>query len=489
MIRKLMTFGIVAVLACSFSADVAFGADPSPVPGPQGEAGAPRLPVPRLETLPNGLTLAWFLNDSLPVVDLALLVQAGYRDDPAGKSGTAELVSSLLDRGAGGLSERQLAEAVEKLGATRFASTEEDTFSIGMHGLAPDAGRLLELLAKMALHPDFPESEVARTRDRLIDRWSHVPDYAENLANLLYRREIAAGTPYMRGSVFSGKELRGITRTDVENFHRTLFTPRRSVLMVVGRVDEPEFRKEVLKHFGPASWGEAPKSTKPAATQPVPLVDTRLPKWKPGVVYLVDRPGQTQAQVRIGFRAPPILSPDHYPLSVANALLGEYFNSRLNLLIRDQLGLTYGIGSAFSYSRDFADFTISAATRNETAGALIARTLEVMHKLRTQPIPADEVAMAKEYLEGGFPLQTSTLGSVAARWLAGYVFQLGPEYLNEFVPRVHAVTAEQVMAAVAKDLNEERALLIVAGEGKTIEKSLKEAGIRSVVRVDVKQLM
>src|SRR5947209_3980811 len=77
-----------------------------------------KLPVPELETLPNGLQVAWFLNDQLPVIDLALLVKSGTRDDASGKSGTAELLSNVLDRGAGGLSAQQIARAVEMLGAT-----------------------------------------------------------------------------------------------------------------------------------------------------------------------------------------------------------------------------------------------------------------------------------------------------------------------------------------------------------------------------------
>jgi zinc protease len=426
-----------------------------------------KLPVPEQETLPNGLKVVWFVNDHLPIVNLNLLVQSGYRDDPAGKSGTAQLVAEGLARGSAGLSAQQMAAEFEKLGASRYASTDEDSFSVGVHGLAPDADKLIELVGKLALQPDFKPDEIKREHARTLDRWEHIGEYGETLAALAYYRRVAAGSTYGRGSLVSAAEFRKVGLTDVTAFYRRHFTPKNSVLMVVGRVDRARFRARVEAVFG--AWrGEAP------ARQWKPFVDRRLGAYKKGEVLLVDRKGLNQAQVRIGFRAPLIGHPDHYSLVVANALLGEFFNSRLNSVIRDKLGLTYSIGSGFSYSKDFANFTISAATRNEMVGELLTQTVAVIEGLKKGPIEASEVQVSKEYLEGGFPLGTSTLESVASRWLAGYVFNLGPDYLNEFVPRVRAVTEAQVRQAVLKHFDLDHLVIAVAGDAEEIGPLLKK---------------
>lgn len=429
------------------------------------------LPVPEIEELPNGLKLVWFANDKLPVVDLALLIKSGYRDDLIGKSGTAELVGQSLDRGAAGLSAEQLARAVEKLGASRYVSVEDDHFTMGMHGLAPDASVLLDLLAKMALKPDFADAEVLREKTRLAEKWNHLSDSGETLSALAFHRFMTQGTSYARGDLATLKELKGLAQSDVVSFHKTHFTPRNSVLMVVGRVDRAPFKKQILELFGSTWQGEEPKHTYKD------LNDPRL-KVRFNEVVVVDRPGLTQAQVRIGFRAPPLKSPDHYALVVANALLGEYFNSRLNSVIRDKLGLTYGISSAFSYSQDLANFGISSSTRNEATGQLIQKTLEILKKLKDEPIPQEEIQMAKEYLVGGYPLSVSTLGSVAARWLSGYVYDLGPDYLNEFVPKVNAVTQTEVQNAVKKHFDLNHLVMVVAGDGAEMTKSLSQSKIR-----------
>ncbi len=438
-----------------------------------------KLPKPELETLPNGLEIVWFVDQSLPVVDLMLLVKSGYRDDPQGKSGTAELVSKLLDRGAGGLSAAQLSEAVERLGASRYSSTDDDTFSVGMHGLAQDAEELLGLLAKIVLKPAFSADEFSREKARLLDRWNHLGDYGETLASIAYHRILASATDYARGSFHSVREFQAVKREDVQAYHQRHFTPKNSVLLVVGKVDRSKFRKELIDVFG--SWqGEVPKRDWK------PFVEKRI-KARQGSVVLVGRKGLTQAQVRMGFRGPSLHSPEHYDLAVANALLGEYFHSRLNTIIRDKLGLTYGIGSSFSYSRDFSKFTVSAATANQSVGQLIQKAKEILAEIKSGKISQEEVITAKEYLIGGFPLSLATLQHVASRWVSGYVYGLGTDYLDAYVPKVSVVTQESVLKAVAKHLRLEELVVVVAGDPAEVGKSLGKSGL-PFTRVSVKDL-
>ena len=229
--------------------------------GASSSAPVVQLPVPDIETLPNGLQIAWFLNDKLPVIDLAILVKSGSRDDLPGKSGTAELLSSVLDRGAGGLTAHEIAAAIESLGATRYAAADDDAFSLGMHGLAPDASVLLELLAKLTLVPTFPNEEVIREKADLKEHWDHLSDSAESMAAVVFSRKITAGTSYGRGAFSTLSELGRLTRGDLVAFHQTHFTPKNSILMIVGRVNRAEFRGNIISNFG--SWhGEEPKHKK-----------------------------------------------------------------------------------------------------------------------------------------------------------------------------------------------------------------------------------
>jgi zinc protease len=462
-IKSLWITSLVLVCAPAFAATAQF-----------------KLPTPNVETLPNGMRIVWFTSDRLPVVDLEMLIKSGSRDDLSGKAGTSELLAATIDRGAGGLTTREIAEKVESLGATRSASSDEDSFHVGFHGLAPDADTLLDLMARLVRKPEFPVSEIKREQARMLDGWSRLADYGDSLVDLAFRRSLTQGTVYARGAVLSSRELAGIKRDDIVQWWRKNFTPQNATLMVVGRVDRKAFHDKIVALFG--DWqGAAPRHEKKTfrSLNFTPRSDE---------VLLLDRPNLTQAQVRLGFRAPLVKDERHFPLTVANALLGEYFHSRLNTLIRDQLGLTYGIGSAISYSKDLAVMSISAATRNEATGQLIKKTLGVLRVMKTQPISADEVATAKDYLVGGFPLSTATLEGVAGRWLLNDLYDLGPNRLNEFVPKITAVQPSDVNSAVSSSFDLSHLIIAVAGDAKAIEPVLKKEGFK-VRRVSAQSLI
>lgn len=447
---------------------------------------SPKLAAPEIETLPNGLKLVWFEDTRFPVVDLMVLVKSGYRDDPMGKTGTAELVSRLLDRGAGAMSAAQISKAIEMLGASRNATADDDTLTVGIHGLAPDAPALLEILGKIVIQPEFSEPEVKRQQTELIERWNLIGDYGDNLASLVSRRILTSGTTYARGDFFSLDEFKKITTEDVVSFHRKHFTPANSILLIVGQVNRKSFRERIVAETTPWSqWkGDLPKHDWKAFS------DHRLSEQRKGII-VVDRPKLNQAQVRIGFRAPLIQASDHYSLVVANAMLGEYFNSRLNSLIRDKLGLTYSISSGFDYSRDFATFTISSATENASVGQLVKKIIEVFEGLKRGPIPSDELRMAKEYLVGSFSVQTASLSSLASRWLSAYVFDLEPNYFDQYIPKVNQITSGDVVVALNQHFRPEEMSVVVAGDAQqmiqSLEKTVKNFG--PIRRVTLKDLL
>lgn len=448
-----------------------------------------RLPAPILETLPNGMKVAWFLDDKLPVVDIALLIESGTKQDPKGKSGTVELVSRMLERGAKGLSAQIIGQKVESLGASGFASADEEGITVGMHGLSQDADALLEILSWMALSPNFSETEFNKEKIKIAESWKHLPDSVEALSGYGFGRAILSGTAYGRGSVKDVRELSKITVRDSESFYRTHFVAPNSVLMVVGRVDRAAFRGKIISLYG--DWkGKKPKQT--AVVYGDPKLSLGLSQKKSAEqreVLVIDRTGVPQAQIRLGFRIPGIHSEKRYSLAVANALLGEYFNSRLNLVVRDKLGLAYGIQSTLTYYKDLAFFSIGSATATQNTGKLIEETIRQLRLMKATDILDSEVQISKDYLLGGYPLSVSTLGAVASRWLNGYSFHLGPDYMNEFLPKVSAVTRESVVDAVEEAFHLDQMVIVVAGDAKEIEKSLRAKGFKKFRRISANSLL
>ncbi|MEK7692049.1 MAG: pitrilysin family protein [Bdellovibrionota bacterium] len=467
---------------------LSFAVEPTPLPSIS-------LSTPVLETLPNGLQIAWFHSDALPLIDLLLLVKSGSRDDPNGKSGVSQMVARTLDRGNGGKSGQEIAAAVEKLGASRFINSDDDTFTIGVHGLALDGAELLSSLANIALRPDFPEAEFRREKNNIGDEWRRLGENAGTLASVTFFRAVSAHTSYGRGDAARLSELTALAREDLREFHLKHFVPSNAILTVVGRYDRAAFRQKIVTAFGDWAGIVPTRNWKDYGDQRILDKLKRAPnkqqrgRKKKALILLANRTGVNQAHIRIGFKAPLINSPDHYALTVANALLGEYFGSRLNAVIRDRLGLTYGVNSGYQYSRGFAYFSIGTSTKNETVAQLITKSLDILEETRNGPLPEEEVGMAKEYLLGSFPVGTATLGSVASRWLSGVVFDRGADFLNEFIPNISKVSVADVTAALQRHFTLEDPIIVVGGDAKVLEKQLKDSGKYEVRLVSVADLL
>jgi zinc protease len=441
-----------------------------------------RLPSPEIETLPNGLQVAWFVDEKLPVIDLGMLFINGTRKDPAGKSGLSYLTSQLLERGPIGKTAVDFSRSFEKLGGSFGVNVDEDGTSLSIHGLSRDANVYFDLLADVILKPAFDGEEMKKIQAEEADRFQHLGDSAEGLASYAFARWMTAGSPYARGSVESLPEWKKLTRADVTEHYENHFSPKQAILMIVGRVNKTEFRQRVLQRFSP--W--VAKDLGKRASLPSPRSYWKAPKTK---ILLVNRPGLPQAQVRFGFPVPEIHSKNRYALTVGNALLGEYFNSRLNSVIRDELGLAYGIGSSLNYAKDLAYLGISSATAIQHVPVLIRETTRILESFKKGQISSQEVLTAKEYLMGGYPMSVSTLGAVAGRWLAGVVYGLGPDFLNEYIPEVDRVDHTQVISAVKEAFHLDDLKIVVAGDAKKLLPLLKKFKFNSVQVVEAKDLV
>lgn len=465
------------ILKLLLGAALAFSAEPT------------KYPAPQIDQLPNGMKIAWFKDDRLPTLELSFLFPFGNRDDEEGKSGQSEMVAAMLDRGSAGKTAREIQNQVENLGASRQMIASEDSFSVGAYGFSKDAGELLSVMADILLKPDFSVDELESEKAKLADRWARIGDSADALAGIVAHRLVTRGTSYGRGSLQKVSELKKIQREDLVRFHRKFFVPESCVLAIVGRYDREALRKKIIAQFAGWKSGTSP-GLAPGSSKARPhFTDPRLGNVDYQEVVLVDRPGLSQAEVRLVQKGPSPKSPHRYPLMVGNALMGEYFHSRLNTLIRDQLGLTYGIGSQISYSMDQGRIRIVSATRNEKVGTLIHKAIGVVSEVVSGQITDEEIKTSKEYLMGSFPLGMATLSSVANRWVSGYFGDLGPEYLNEFIPKVSAVTKEEVIRAMKAEIHPKKFFVVVAGDAKAIRPVLEKDGFKKIRLLQVKDLL
>lgn len=441
-----------------------------------------KFQTPVVERLSNELEVAWFEDRALPLVDLSLTVRSGHQDDPKGKSGLFELLASVLSQDVS--QKRASADSVllGDLGATHYVTSDDDSVTIGIHGLASDYEALLSVFSDLILKPIFTDAIITQEKRRLQTRWTQIAASAPELASLAYHRAVMGGTPYARGSISSMSELISITLEDIKAAYQTHFVPANTTLVVAGAFPKEITRRGVTGAFG--SWSGPPPKKEPfTSTHPVARLSTR----EKGI--FIDTPGEPLAQIRIGYLVASPMLEGRYEFLVANALLGGGASNSLLQALRDKEQLAFTIGSTLAYSRDAGVFAIGASTLPSKTGALITKVRELLRTFSTSTQSTETVESVKRKILGSAPIGLGATHLIASRWVAGSVLGLGPEYLNEMAEKISAVRPEGVLSVFKSVIERNRQVIVVAGDPIKTIPSLKAAGIWPLKRVKASEMV
>jgi predicted Zn-dependent peptidase len=255
-----------------------------------------------------------------------------------------------------------------------------------------------------------------------------------------------------------------------------VYRPNNAALLVVGDVTADRVVPMLETHFG--GWRPQGAAPQHAALATPPMPATRQ-------IYLVDKPGAAQSQIRIGWAAAPRSTPDFFPIQVMNTVLGGAFSSRLNLNLREKNGYTYGASSLFDMRSAAGPFVAAAGVQTDkTADAL----KEFFNELTAigQPVPADELARAKHYVSLRFPSGFETTGDISTRLEQALVYRLPDDYFATYVQKIEAVTVADAQRVAQKYIPPTRLAVVIAGDRAAIEPGIRalNLGPMTIVKVD-----
>jgi len=397
-----------------------------------------RLPDYDRVVLDNGVVLLLAEKHDVPLVGLRAIVRGGSATDPAGRAGMAELVSTLMQKGAGERDAAAFASAAADVGGNITASASTEAVSVSADFLARDAGLMIELVADMLLRPTLDEDEFTRERDRTIAliraaRGASVQALMPAYANAF----IFGKHPY--GSPASGSEtsLAAIGYDELKQFYADRFGGDRLVVAVVGDFDREAMKAALASAFG----GWAPAGA-PLPDLPPPVrVDGRR-------VLLVDKPGAAQTYFWIGNVGVALDYPRRAELRIANTVFGGRFSSMLMTALRVETGLTYGAGSTVEQYSLSGTVTIRSFTETSKTVDAIDLAVEVLDRLQRQGIGEEMVTSARNYLMGQYPPTLETAAALAA--MLAFLEQngLGRDYVDAYGDALRAATPVSVRDAI-----------------------------------------
>jgi len=427
-----------------------------------GEPRAMTFAKPQERKLDNGLRVIVVDRPSQPLISAALVVESGAETDPANLAGLANLTAGLLSRGTNTRSATQFSKELEELGATFKAEAAWDGTMAMLTTLTPNATRAFEVFADAVCHPKFAADEVERLRKERIDEVTVELEQPGQFARAAAARVILGASPYGHAIKGTPKPLERTKPEDILAHHTAVFRPENAALVIVGDIRTESGFGLAQTTFGSWGAGMAPKiETAPKAGAP-----------KPSAI-LIDMVDAGQAAVYVG-RAAPVRGDEKYYISqVANGVLGGGYSARLNREIRIKRGLSYGCGSRLNAWREAGLFGAVCQTKNESAAEVVKVIRAEMEKLGQEDVAADELTARRLVLTGGFQRELETNEGYVKR-IADFILHDQPvDAFASTLSALGSVTAEQVKAFAAAQLDPKSMTVVVVGRAKDCKKPLR----------------
>ena len=439
-------------------------------------AGAPRpydFPLFERTSLSNGLRLLTVHLPERPLVSAALVIPAGAADEPDDSGGATVLMARAMTEGTRRHDAIELVEAAERLGASIHAEAGWDATSVSLDVPAARLGPAIELLAEVAAEPTFPESEVTRLRDeRLNDILQARADPRRRADEAFIETVYAHSSPYRRPS---GGVATTVGRLDADVLratHRRLFDPARMTLIVGGDLDGLDAPALAAASLG--GWRRADGAAAPGRIRDDSALDGPL-------VRVYPRPGSVQTEIRVGHVGLPRRVPDYHAVAVMSMILGGLFGSRLNRKLREEKGYTYGAGAGFDFRRAAGPFGARAAVNTEATLPAVLDLLAEIRRMREETVLDAELADARDYLVGVFPLRFETPAAVVGA-LAGLVaHELPDDELTRYRDAVADVDRDDVARAAIAHLEVERRAVVLVGDAPAFLPQIEAAGLGRLV--------
>jgi zinc protease len=430
-----------------------------PKPGP---THAYRFPSFRDEVVANGIRLITAPVAKLPLVTVLVLVDAGSTNDPPGKEGLAALTAAGMVEGTSDYDGASLSGEFEQLGTSLETGADWDSTYLKITVLSSKLREATKLLGDAISRPAFPEREIERLKAERLAEILQLESEPRGLADEKFSEFLYADdSRYSKPDGGSAASVGSLTRGDVEAFYHSNYKSKATTVIVAGDISSDDARMVVTDAFRAWPSGVAHAHQLVAA----PRTETKR-------VHIVHKPDAPQSELRVGHIGLPRRHPDFFPTMVMNAVLGGLFGSRINLNLREVHAYTYGASSFYDWRRGAGPFVISTAVESEvTAPALREIILEV-NRIRTEKISDEELSLAKDYLEGVFPIRYETTAAIASALATQVIYGLPSDYYDSYRANVHGVSGDAVLEAARLHLHPERLQTVIVGDSGIVRDSI-----------------
>ena len=442
-----------------------------------GTAPTVKFPEVKEFALSNGLKVSLVERRSVPVVNMTLLMDAGYASDQYSLAGVAQMGGTMLTEGTKTKSALQISDLQTDLGANLYGYSNLDNSYLYLKALKTNFDASLNLFADVLLNPSFPQKDFDRVKKEQLlnikqEQSRPVTMGIRLLPGLLYGEGHAYNTP-MTGSGTEAS-VNKITREDLVKFHQTWFAPNNANLVVVGDISEAELKTKLENSL---------KTWKPKTVPVKNIKDVAAPE-KP-TVYIIDKPGALQSIIFAAELTPSATNPDYESIKMANKILGGEFTSRINMNLREDKHWSYG---SFSFMIDakgpsfFAGY--APVQTDKTKESFVELMKEITQYVGDKPATEAEFNKVKGNTVLQLPGDWETNGAVSYSLQNAIVYKRGIAYLNNYASMLQNLQLSSVQSAATKVIKPSNLTWVIVGDRAKIENGIKELNVGTIKYLD-----
>ncbi len=426
------------------------------------------------DTLANGVAVTGTRYTELPLVSVQLAVPGGHLRETIPQAGLATLTAELLNEGTEALDTIAFSDRLDELGATLRVGADDDEITLSVRTLKKHLPECVALLQDVVLHPRLAAPDFERLKAQrlaaLATRGDSIRTIASNAwARLMYGRDALEGWP----SAGTTETVGTLTVDDARRFWKEHGVPGGARLTVVGDLDAGAVRDlfaNLTEHWRGAALP--------------PLVQAARPASRGARVFLVDKPGAPQSEIRIGHAGVSSLDPDYYPLTVLNYVLGGAFSSRINMNLREDKGYTYGARSGFDGGLRPGLFSASAPVRTDATKESIVELVKELTAIR-DGVTDKERDFASDALLQAMNRQYESIGSLQGMLTAVSQYGYPDDYLGQRQQFLRSVTREQLDELAKTYIHADGTVILVVGDGAAVREGLQSLGYGGVTELDI----
>lgn len=423
------------------------------------------------KTLDNGLKVVVVPNTELPLVSMTLGIKFGaWTDDPQ-RPGAASMAAGMITQGTENYTSDDLAKELESSAISLGGAVSLDSGTVGASCMKDQIDRAMRLLAEVVRRPTFPEKDFKRSKEQLVSSLSVSSATPSYLADREMRLRVWGDHPYARAASGEVGDVRKLKPDDLKQWWKTYARPDTCVLYIAGDVTPQQGFELAARYLG--DWKADGAAPSPAAPQ--------APERRPTSIFLVNKPGTVQSEIRVAQVGITRENPDYQPARVLSQIFGGSFGSRLNESLRVKQGLTYAAGGGFSAQKFAGSFQVSTFSKTDSTADAVRATMKEVQNLQSQPATAEELKLSKGFIVGSFAGDRETpQATINDLWLIESC-GLPSDYLQRALAGVSQSDVEDVSRVAMGLVDPTKLTIVVVGDAKRVRGGLESLAPLTVV--------